>query len=86
MKTTKLSHVFFVFAVIAALVLAAVPITPAHALSTSPAAQGTSITSTAQSSLAPAASVLVCRSATFWRHGHRITVRVCHRVHKDPKS
>jgi hypothetical protein len=24
--------------------------------------------------------VVVCRSRTVWRHGHRITLRVCHRV------
>jgi hypothetical protein len=90
MKTNKLSHTLFVFAVIAALVLAAVPMASAHAMSSSlgvssPAPQTTSITSAAATTLAPAPSAIVCRSVTFWRHGHRITVRVCHRVHRDPK-
>jgi hypothetical protein len=83
MKATRLSHVLFVFAVIAALVLAAVPMAPAHAMSASPAPQTMSIASVAETSLAPAASAIVCRSITFWRHGHRITVRKCHRVHLD---
>ncbi len=79
MKTNKLSHVLFSLAVIAALVLAAVPMAPAHALSASPA-QTTSISATDTASYTSA--VVICRSITFWRNHHRITVRVCHRVHR----
>ena len=81
MKTTKLSHVLFSFALIAALVLAAVPMAPAYAMSTS--STGTaSISGTINPSAVVTAGAVVCRSITFWRNGHRITVRVCHRVHQ----
>ena len=80
MKTTKLSHVLFSLAVIAALMLAAVPMAPVHAMSASPA-QTASISAAGTSSTSLTAGVVICRSITFWRHGYRITVRVCHRVH-----
>lgn len=73
MKPTKLSHLLFSLAVVAALVLAAIPMAPAHAMA---ASQATTLSAPED---APASAV-VCRSVTFWRHGHRITVRVCHRV------
>ncbi len=81
MKTNKLSHVLFSLAVIAALVFTAVPMAPAYAMSSSPSAQTTSL-SAGNGSTIVAAGAVVCRSITFWRNGHRITVRVCHRLHK----
>jgi len=80
MKTIKLPHVLFSFAVITALVLAAVPMAPAHAMSAS-TAQTTSLAASDGSTTALTSSVVVCRSHTVWRNGHRITVRICHRVH-----
>ena len=79
MKTIKLSYVLFSFALIAALMLSAVPMAPAHAMSASPA-QTTSLTAASSSGATLTSGVVVCRSRTVWRHGHRITLRVCHRV------
>lgn len=76
MKPVKLSHLLFSLAVIAALVMAAVPAAPAYAL-TGSASDQTSIS--AAGADAPAGAV-VCKKVTKWRDGHRITVRVCHRV------
>ena len=81
MKTIKFSHVLVSFAVIAALALAAVPIAPAHAMSASLASQTTSLSATTGNHAPVLTSgAVVCRSITVWRHGHRITLRVCHRV------
>jgi hypothetical protein len=77
MKPDKLSHLLFSLAVISALVLAAIPAAPAYALS--PAASGQTGIGAAGAD-APAGA-LVCRSVVKWRDGHRIVVRVCHRVH-----
>ena len=83
MKTTKLSHLLFSVALIAALVLAAIPSTPVYAMSDSTPQQSTSISAADIASSTLSAGAVVCRSITFWRNGHRVTVRVCHRVHKD---
>jgi|KBSSwiStaDraftv2_1062776.scaffolds.fasta_scaffold07874_10 hypothetical protein len=77
MKTIKLSHVLFSFAVIAALMLAAVPMAPAHAMTTSTA----QVATIGAHSPVVTSGAVICRSITVWRHGHRITLRVCHRVH-----
>ncbi len=79
MKTTKLSYLFFSLAMIVALVLAAIPMAPAHAMSAS--ATSSSISATADVSVS-GAHVLVCRHVVGWLHGHRISVRICHWVHK----
>jgi hypothetical protein len=76
MKPVKLSHLLFSLAVISALVLAAIPVAPAYALTAS-ASDQTSIS--AAGADAPA-NAMVCRSVVKWRNGHRIVVRVCHRV------
>lgn len=83
MKKIKLSHVLFSLAVIAALVLAAVPMAPVYAMSSAPSTQTTSLSATGDVSAVLASGVVVCRSVTFWRDGHRVTVRVCHRVHRQ---
>jgi hypothetical protein len=83
MKTIKISRILFSLAVIGALVLAAVPAAPVFALSTSAAN-----TISAEKQLnAPApnagpisSGTLVCRSVVRWHNGHRIVIRVCHRV------
>ena len=80
MKTIKLSHVLFSIAVVTALVLAAIPAAPAYALSSS--ATQTSIAAADNVSPALSASVIVCRRVVIWHNGHRIVVRVCHRVHR----
>lgn len=81
MKTTKISHIVFSLAVIAALMLAAVPMAPAHALTSTASAQATTLTAPDNSP----ANAVVCRSFTVWRHGHRVTIRICHRVPHDKK-
>ena len=83
MKTMRFSHILFSLAMIAALSLAAIPTTPAYALSDSATQQSTSISTTDNNSPALSmAGVVVCRTRIFWRHGHRISIRVCHRVHR----
>ena len=79
MKTTKLSYVLFSLAMIAALVFAAIPLAPAHAMSAT--STSTSISAIA-SGTSVHGSVWVCENVVKWIHGHRISVRVCHRVHK----
>ena len=80
MKTIKLSSVLFSFVVIAALMLAAVPMAPAHAMTIS-STQTTGLSATTGSHTTVLTSgALVCRSIAVWRHGHRIRLRVCHRV------
>jgi len=76
MKPVKLSHFLFSLTVIGALVLAAVPAAPAYALAPS-ATHQTGISATGADG--PAAAI-VCRKVVKWRNGHRIVVRVCHRV------
>lgn len=85
MKTTKLSHVLFVLAVIAALMLAAVPMAPVHAMSASADTQTTSVAAADGSSSTLTAGAVVCVWRTFWRNGHWVRVRVCHRVHDKDK-
>ena len=80
MQRTKLSPLLFSLAVVAALVLAAVPMVPVHAMSSSPSAQVSPLSTADDSSAAISPSAVVCRSITFWRHGHRVTIRICHRV------
>ena len=82
MKTTKLSYFLFSLAVITALVLAAVPMAPAHAMSSSPAVQTASLSSTGSHTAVLSSGIVVCRSLIIWRHSHRIVVRICHRVHR----
>ena len=82
MKTLKLSHLLFSLSVIAALMLAAFPSAPAHALGNS-SAGATTLSANANGS--PAA-VIVCKSVVKWRDGHRIVVRVCHRVPPKPEA
>ena len=88
MKTTKLTHVLFSLAVIAALMLAAIPMAPAHAMSDTAGQQTTGAAATDSSSVltASTATTVVCRSWTVWRDGHRVTVRVCHRVHDKDRD
>ena len=82
MKTTKLSHLLFSLVMIAALVVAAIPSTPVYAMSDSAPQQSTSIGAADITSSTLSAGAVVCRSITFWRNGHRVTIRVCHRVHR----
>ncbi len=79
MKTTKLSYLLFSLAMVTALVLAAIPVSPAHALSASAVPQSTSITADNHSSVLTA-GIVVCKTRIVWRHGHRIAIRVCHKV------
>ena len=83
MKTTKLSHLLFSVALIVTLVAAAVPSTLVYAMPDSAPQQNTSISAADIAPTTLSAGAVVCRSITFWRNGHRVTVRVCHRVHKD---
>lgn len=82
MKTIKLPHLLFSIAVIAALVMAAIPAAPAYALSNS-ASQTASI-GAAENSDSPtiSAGAVVCRIKVVWRDGKRVSIRVCHRVHR----
>lgn len=83
MKTTKLSYLLFSLAMVTALVLAALPVAPAHALSASPVQQSASMSAADNNSPVLTAGVVICRTRIVWRHGHRIAVRVCHRVHRQ---
>ena len=83
MKTTKLSYLLFSLAMVTALVLTAIPVAPAHALSDSALQQNTSIQAAVNNSPVLTASIVVCRTRIIWRHGHRIAVRVCHKVHRQ---
>lgn len=83
MKTIKLSHLLFSLAVIAALVMAAMPAAPAYALSnTAPQTATVSATSPAATALTAGVSAVVCWNKIVWRNGHRISIRVCKRVYK----
>ena len=82
MKTSQLSYLLFSLTVIAALILAAVPMASAHAMSSSLAPQTASLGSIGSHSAVLTSGIVVCRSLILWRHGHRITVRVCHRAHR----
>ncbi|MBV6402033.1 MAG: hypothetical protein CNIPEHKO_02337 [Anaerolineales bacterium] len=79
MKNIKLSHLLFSLAVIAALVMAAVPAAPAYAMA--PEATQTSLTA-AHAVSAAIVGVVVCRNKVIWRDGHRVTIRVCKVVHR----
>lgn len=82
MKTTKLPYLLFSFAMVAALVLAAIPMAPAHALSVSAPQQSTSLNAAISSSPVLTSGVVICRTRIVWHHGHRIVRRICHRVHR----
>jgi hypothetical protein len=77
MKTIKLPHLLFSLAVIAALVVAAIPAAPAYAMA--PESTQASLSATEAGS---GASAIVCRNVVKWHEGHRIVVRVCKRVHR----
>lgn len=82
MKTIKLSHLLFSLAVIAALVMAAIPAAPAYAMA--PETTQTSLTAAhaGQAVSAAIVGVVVCRNKVIWRDGHRISIRVCKVVHR----
>jgi hypothetical protein len=83
MKTIKISHILFSLAVIGALVLAAIPAAPAFALSASAAntlSAEKQLSAPAPNADLASSGALVCRSVVRWHNGHRIVVRVCHRV------
>ncbi len=80
MKTTKLSYLLFSLAMVTALVLAAIPVSPAHALSASAAQPGISIGTADNPSTVLTTGIVVCKDRIVWRHGHRIAIRVCHKV------
>ncbi|MCC6499524.1 MAG: hypothetical protein IT313_04565 [Anaerolineales bacterium] len=83
MKTIKLSHLLFSLAVIAALVAAALPAAPAYALTNStPQTVSVSATSPAATALTVGVTAVVCWNKVIWRDGHRVSIRVCKRVHK----
>ncbi len=79
MKTTKFPYLLFSLAMVTALILAALPVSPAHALSASAVQQSTSIAADNHSSVLTA-GIVVCKTKVMWRHGHRIAVRICHKV------
>jgi hypothetical protein len=81
MKNIKTSHILFSLALIAVLTLAAIPAAPAYALS----ASATNPMIAANQVSAPALAsngVIVCRTVIRWHNGHRVAVRLCHRVEK----
>ena len=81
MKNLKLSKMLFSLAVVAALVMAAIPAAPAYALTNS-ASQTASIAAADNDSTALTAGAVVCRTKVVWRDGKHISIRVCHRVHR----
>ena len=77
MNRNKLTYILFSLAVIAALLIAAVP-APVFALSgttTPSAAAGVQLTA----DLPSTPSYIGCRSVGFWRLGHWVVIRLCHR-------
>jgi hypothetical protein len=80
MNKSKIFSIGFSLAVIATLVLSAVP-APALALTAAPAVSNAG--STIRASANPSTDALVCRGFVVWRNGHRIVVRICHRS-SDP--
>lgn len=74
MKTNKFFNLFFSLVMIAALIVAAVPAVSAHALTPS---------QTQISSTSAAPDAVVCVRKTVWHNGHRVVIRVCHKVHKS---
>jgi hypothetical protein len=81
MKTIKLPQLLFSLAMIAALVMAAIPAAPAYALTKS-ASQTTSITAAGADAPVVSPGAVLCRTKVIWRDGKRISIRVCHRVHR----
>jgi hypothetical protein len=84
MNKIKFSHILFSLALIAALALAAVPMAPAHALSTS-TANTVMIANQVNAEVLTSNSGVVCKSIVIWRNGHRTVVRRCHKS-TDPAS
>ncbi len=82
MKTTKISYIVFSLAMIAALVFAAIPMTPAHAMS----AAGTTASLSATTNVQTSGGILICHHIVRWYHGHRISIRICHWFHKPSAS
>jgi len=83
MKTIKLSRLLFSLAVIAALVAAALPAAPAYALTnTAPQIVTVAATNQAAAALTVGVSAIVCWNKVIWRDGHRVSIRVCKRVHR----
>ena len=80
MNKIKLSHIVFSLALIAALAATSIPTAPAYALSNSSAH-----VVVAEKQAAALGNNIVCKSVTYWRNGHRVVVRVCHKVTK-PES
>ncbi len=80
MKTTKIPYLLFSLAIVTALVLTAIPMVPAHALSDSAVKQNTAISAATNNSPVLTAGIVVCRTRIVWRHHHRIAVRICHRM------
>jgi hypothetical protein len=78
MNKIKFSYILFSLTLIAALALTVIPMAPAHALSSSTA---NTVMTSANQVLTPNNGV-VCKSVTVWRNGHRIVIRVCHKVEK----
>ena len=82
MNKTNISRILFSLALIAALALAVVPMAPAHALSNSTANIAITSVNNANTMIPTPNNGVVCKSVTFWRNGHRIVLRVCHKVEK----
>ncbi len=82
MKTIKLPHLLFSIAVIAALVMAAIPAAPAYALTPSASAQASVTAADTNDSLTLSAGAVVCFTKVIWRDGKRVAIRVCKRVHR----
>ena len=77
MNKIKFSHIVFGLALIALLVAASVPMAPAYALSNSSVH---AVVAEKQSDTLN--NNIVCKSVTYWRNGHRVVVRICHKVTK----
>jgi hypothetical protein len=73
----KPARILFSLAVIAALLIAAIP-APAFALPSAPSASAGGFTQLTASTPTQG-SFFVCRSVVVWRFGHRVVIRLCHR-------
>lgn len=82
MKTIKFPHLLFSLAVIAALVITALPAAPAYAMAPDSTHASLTATHSDQAALTSGVSAIVCWNKVVWRDGHRVVIRVCKRVHR----
>jgi hypothetical protein len=82
MNKINISGIVFSLALIAALAFAVVPMSPAHALSNSAVDTVMTNANHVETTILAPNTGVVCKSVVVWRNGHRIVLRVCHKIEK----